>query len=366
MQDTPDEEGIPIQIQFEFLNANEEMELSQIYTVKIQPTDDFEANRFTMINSCDFRTQEERIYYYMFDKVKKIFLPNNTNLLNLCKNNKVIIMENCKTFSEQICEKLREETADYKKYKNETQGQEDLKKSQSDSKKNEIRMIRYLESNFQVDLFAKEFISNNGIQYLDTIIKYNSGNIRTYSLQGLSTLLDYQSAFDYFEKKREILFNLYNILMSNDNLKSSKNAIDIMIKIIGKNVEKEPQKTMEKTMYIIDVAEKYAKKSHTKIYSQIVNFLSDTNKEVNLRNNSLIFINMIMTFCHPSILSRILIQLRDEGIFEFLEKSEKKHDEKFDELIKNFIIKTEAVLTDSDYEVEIYKKRNRRNENSLL
>ena len=68
MQDTSEEEGIPIQIQFEFLNANEEMELSQVYTVKIQPTDDFETNRITMINSCDFRTQEERIYYYMFDK----------------------------------------------------------------------------------------------------------------------------------------------------------------------------------------------------------------------------------------------------------------------------------------------------------
>ena len=349
MQDTSDEEGIPIQIQFEFLNANEEMELSQEYTVKIQPNDDFETNRITMINNCDFRTQEERIYYYMFDKNRKIFLPNNTNLVNYCKTNKVIIMENCKTFSEQICEKLREETSDYKKYENETQGQEDLRKSASDSRKNEIRIIlRYLESNFQVDLFAEEFISNNGIQYLDTIIQYNSGNIRTYALQGMSKLLDFQSAYDYFEKKKEILSNLYTILMSNDNIKSSHFAMDIMIKIIGTSEEK--------TMYIIDVAEKYAKKTHTKIYSQIVNYLSDTNKEVNLRNNSLMFINMIMNYCHPSKHSRILIQLRDVGIFEFLEKSEKKHDEKFKELINNFLIKTESILTDSDYEVEIYKK----------
>jgi hypothetical protein len=356
MQDTSDEEGIPIQIQFEFLNANEEMELSQVYTVRIQPTDDFETNRITMINSCDFRTQEERIYYYMFDKNKKMFLSNNTNFVNHCKTNKVIIMENCKTFSEQICEKLREETSDYKKYENETQGQEDLRKSASDSKKNEIRIIlRYLETNFQVDLFAEEFISNNGIQYLDTIIHYNSGNIRTYALQGLSKLLDFESAYDYFEKKKDILSTLYTILMSNENLKSSHFAMDIMIKIIGKNEEKR----MEKTMYIIDVAEKYAKKTHTKIYSQIVNFLSDTNKEVNLRNNSLMFINMIMNYCHPSKLSRILIQLRDVGIFEFLEsieKKEKKHDEKFEEQIKNFVSKTEQILTDSDYEVEIYKK----------
>ena len=77
----------------------------------------------------------------MFNKVNKIFLPNNTDLVKYCKTNKVIIMDNCKTFSEQICEKLRDETLNYNKYENETQGQEDLRKSASDSKKNEIRMI---------------------------------------------------------------------------------------------------------------------------------------------------------------------------------------------------------------------------------
>ena len=349
MEDTSEEEGIPVQIQFEYLNANEEMELSQEYTVKILPKDEFEPNRIRMINSCDFRTQEERIYYYMFDRIKKIFLPNNTDLANYCKNNKVIIMENCKTFSEQICEKLREETLNYKKNENENQGQDELKKNTvNESKKSEIRiLLRYLENNFEVDLFAEEFISNNGIQYLDTIIRYNTGNIRTYALQAMSKLLDFQSAFDYFEKKKEILSNLYSILMSNDNIKSSQFAMDMMIKIIGTSEDK--------TMYIIDVAEKYAKKTHTKIFSQIVNYLSETNKEVKLKILTLMFINMIMNYCHPSKLPRILIQLRDVGIFEFLDKR-KKQDEKLEEQVNIFIKKTESVLSDSDYEVEIYKK----------
>ena len=80
-----EEEGIPVKIQFEFLNAFEEMELSKEYTVKIDPKDEFEPNRINMINSCDFRTQEERIYYYMFDRNKKIFLPSTTDLAKLCK-----------------------------------------------------------------------------------------------------------------------------------------------------------------------------------------------------------------------------------------------------------------------------------------
>ena len=63
MEHTSGEEGIPIQIQFEYLNANEEMELSKEYTVRYQPQEEFEPNRIKMLNSCDFRTAEERIYY---------------------------------------------------------------------------------------------------------------------------------------------------------------------------------------------------------------------------------------------------------------------------------------------------------------
>ena len=347
MQDTSNEEGIPIQIQFEFLNANEEMELSKEYSVIYQPQEDFETNRVYILNGCDFRTQEERIYYYMFDKNKKIFLPNAKDVLNYYKQNKVIIMENCKTFSEQICEKLREETLSYKKTE-ENPDQDELRKSMSDSKKNDLRfMLRFLESNLQIDLFAEEFISNNGIQYLDTIIQFNTGNIRTYALQGLSKLLDFQSAFDFCNKKKEILANLYEILMENDNIKSTHFAIDIMIKLIGNSEEK--------TMYIIDVAEKYAKKTHTKIYSKIVDYLSEANKEINIRFKTLMLINTIMSYCHSSKLPRILIQLRDVGIFDVLNKP-RKHEERFEELVKVFVKNAETILSDSDYEVEIYKK----------
>ena len=283
----------------------------------------------------------------MFDKNSKIFLPNTTDIISYYKHHKVIIMENCKTLSEQICEKLREETLTYKKTE-ETPNPEELRKSMADSTKNELRLIlRYLESNFQIDLFAEEFISNNGIQYLDTIIQFNTGNIRTYALQGFSKLLDFQSSFDYCNKKKEILANLYEILMSNDTIKSTHFAIDIMIKLIGNSEEK--------TMYIIDVAEKYAKKTHTKIYSQIVNYLSEVNKEINLRLLALMLINIIMSYCHSSKRPRILIQLRDVGIFETLDKP-RKHEDKFEEQVKVFIKNAEIILTDSDYEVEIYKK----------
>ena len=124
-----DEEGKPVQIQFEFLNANDEMELSEEYTVKIlsqkNQSEDFETNRIKIINSCDFRTAEERFYYYMFDKTNELFLTKDTDLTPYLKSNK-IIMQNCKTFAEQICEKLREESLTYKKVEEEEDEQKKM------------------------------------------------------------------------------------------------------------------------------------------------------------------------------------------------------------------------------------------------
>ena len=345
-----DDEGFPIKIQFEFLNANEEMELSKEYTVKIlsqkNQSDDFETNRIKIINNCDFRTFEERFYYYMFDRNKKIFLTKDTDLTPFIKSNK-IIMENCKTFAEQICEKLREETLTYKKKEN-TEGQTP-QNTPNEQSKTEIRgILRYLSNNFKTDLFAEEFISNNGIQYLDTIIQNNTNNLRTYALMGITELLNFQSAFDYFDKKKEILATLYEIFMDCESLKAVQYAISIIVKIIGTDEGR--------TMYILDVAEQYSKKTHTKMFSQVAYYLSEINKDTELKKNTLLFINVIMNYCHPSKLSAIVIQLRDLGIFEMIEQMKKHMQKDFELNINLFLEKTQSVLLDSEYEVQVYKK----------
>ena len=87
-----------------------------------------------IINTCDLRTKEERIYYYMFDKNKVRFLINNKEIIYYYKQNNVVIMKNCKTFATQICEKLREEALNHKK--NEEMTNEIRKSVMTDSKKN--------------------------------------------------------------------------------------------------------------------------------------------------------------------------------------------------------------------------------------
>ena len=345
-----DDEGTPVKIQFEFLNANEEMELSKEYTVKIlfqkNQSEDFETNRIKIINNCDFRTFEERFYYYMFDRTKKIFLTKDTDLRPYININK-IIMENCKTFAEQICEKLREETLTYKK-KEDTEDKTPGNQSKEQNK-TEIRVIlRYLPNNFKTDLFAEEFISNNGIQYLDTIIQNNNNNLATYALMGMRELLNFQSAFDYFDTKIEILGTLYGIFMDFENIKAVQYAIDMIVKIVGTSEKK--------AMYIYDYAEQYSKKTHTKMFSKVAYYLSEIFKDREVKLNTLLFINVLMNYCHPSKLPTILLQLRDVGIFEMIEQMKNHMQKDFELNIKLFLEKSQSVLLDSDYEVQVYKK----------
>jgi len=92
--------------------------------------------------------------------------------------------------------------------------------------------------------------------------------------------------------------------------------MDILIKILGQSEER--------AMHIIDVAEKHAKKTHTKLFQGIVNNFKEKNLYIDNKLKSLVFINTIITYCHQSILPRILMKLKDTGIFELLEKNKKQ------------------------------------------
>ena len=375
MSKPSEEGGVPITVRFEFMNANEELDLSPPYKVYLSVEknkfEDFDEARINIINSCDFRTPEERCYYYMFNKSRKtfikkednisIYINNETNIKDKKDKNEKeaneLIMVNCKNFAEQICDILHKETLTYSNKDSESEN----KASSNSSNIIEVRRIlRYLEDNFKIDFFAEEFINLNGISYLDKIIRYNSGNMKAYALQSIRKLLDFQSAYEYFYQKIEILSTFFEIAMQNDqeNIKAPLYALDILIKIIGQSEER--------AMYIIDVAEKYARRTHTKLFYQIINNLSEHNLETELRLKSLIFINMIINYCHPSKLPRILIELKDIGIFALLEKNlqqeqkntqKTRHEGDFEDQINMFKEKSQKAQAESEYEVELIKKR---------
>ena len=232
-------------------------------------------------------------------------------------------MRNCQNYAKRIIDRLREEEERYKLGKNVNLDNDkdiidkDIDKSNNikaannkkgDTKKKETTSSSSSESNLKLelfqfkknlncDIFAEEFISYEGIKYLVSFVKYSTGNIRKLALEVLNRLLDFQSSNDYINKNEEIIVTLYEILMKVDNIESNKCAINILMTVISQD--------QAKAKYLLDVAEEYAKKSRTKIYSQIVRFFKDN--EIELRTKTLILINVLLTFC-------------DEERFPILEK----------------------------------------------
>ena len=122
--------------------------------------------------------------------------------------------------------------------------------------------------------------------------------MRTYALQGLNKLLNFQSSIDYIKKRNEIIDTLYEILMKNDTINCIPFSLNTLIAIISQDEEK--------TMYLIDYAENYAKKSVTQIFSQIIGYLIN-NKDANILGKTLLFINVLLNFCAPEKLPKLLI-----------------------------------------------------------
>ena len=353
------EERVSIKVKYEYYNAKGDPLYSPDFnvTVNLAPGA-FEENKVTILNDCKkFKTKEERIYYHMFDPTGEVFLTNSEELRAFAKSKKTIVMKNCTIFSKQIIEQLREEEARYKLGKNieiKVEKNTDLEEAENLSAIDEkykskiLKTVFNLKKNyFDIDMLAEEFISYEGIKYLISFLQYTSGNLRAYAVEALSKLLDFQSSSDYIQKKKEIIDVLYEILIKSDTIKCSLFTLNTLIAIISQDEEK--------AMYLIDVAEKYAKKSVTPIFSQVISLLSGS-KDTNLKTKALLFINVLLNFCDSFRLPKLIIQFKEAGIYEVLEKVSKFKENNFQEQLTNFQMKTGKIISGSDYELEIYKK----------
>ena len=370
------EEHVPMKVKYEFFNEKGEQKFSQDFEVELSlDQENFDENSINIINNCEFKEKEDRMYYNMFDLEKDIFITKAKQLEEIRKNKKTIVMRNCTTFSKQIIEQLREEEERYRQGKNididesntnmttptssDTIAKIDTLTNVDEKKMNKLRMtvFKLKENYLDIDIFAEEFISYEGIKYLIGFIEISTGNKRSYALEALDKLLNFQSSTDYIKKRNEIIDTLYEILMKSDNIKCTLLTLNTLIAIISQDEEK--------TMYLIDVAENYAKKSVTQIFSQIIANLVN-NKDVNILGKTLLFINVLLNFCDPGKLPKLIIQFRDAGIYEALEKISKKKDKDFQEQLTNFQIKTGKIITGSEHELSVYKNQIKEMKNKCI
>ena len=339
MEDIKNKESVPIQVQFEYLNDVNSSVLSKEYkvTISLEDNTEFEENKQKILKNCNFKTQQERNNYHMFDQSKKRFLTKNEDFVPYIKTKSPVILINCYTYAGQIIEKVKEESERSKMLGENTQMMEELKKKEM------TLVLSSLENNLQVDMFADEFIFKNGIEYLVSIIKNNSGDIRKYSLEGLNKLLSFESAYEIFDKKDDFLSKLFDSFIISNEINCAFSFFDIIIKLIGGNEEK--------TMNLIG-------RMNDNFFDKIINYLSEENKEDNIKSHTLLFINMILNFSSASKHLELLLKLYEKGIFDKLDNIIKFKEINFLEQLDLFETSVNKILSESDKSDENYNNIN--------
>ena len=337
MEEIPKKENVPIKVQFEYLNDNDILDLSKEYKINISLLEntDFEINKEKIISNSNFQTIKERINYHMFNKTTKKFFTKNSDFIPFIKTNSSIILINCYEYAEKIIKKLNEELQTINMSLGSNISSIEIRKKELEL------MLSTLENNFQIDIFAEEFIFKKGIEYLVLIIKRNNcGNIKMYSLQGIKQLLSYQNAFDFFDKNKNLLSILYDIFIGNNDNNCVYLLFGIIVELIGGNEEK--------TMNLIE-------KIDQNFYKKLISYLSCDNMQDNIIEHTLLFINIILNFSSPIKHFDLIFNLTKEGLFENLDKIVKNKENNFIEHLKLLENSVQKILNESDNKNENYK-----------
>ena len=339
MEEIKDKENVQIKVQFEYLNDNNILDLSKEYKINISLLENtnFETNKEKIIANSNFKSENERGSYHMFNKSNKKFFTKNSDFIPFIKTNTTIILINCYTYAGEIIEKIKEEL----KLINMTL---DITLQTFEIKKKEMELtLSCLENNLQVDIFAEEFIYENGIEYLVLIIKNNNGNIRKYAIESINKLLSFQDTYDFLNKNKNLLLILYDVFIGNNEKECIYLLFDIIVKLIGGNEEK--------TMNLIE-------KIDENFYSKIIKYLSEDNTEDKIKSHTLLFINMILNFSSPSKHLDLMFNLTNAKIFENLEIIVKYKEKSFLEQLNLFVKTVQKILNESDKNNENYKNIN--------
>jgi len=320
--------NIEIKVQFEYLNNNDILDLSKEYRIKISIDEetDFEMNKQKILSETNFKTKNERDNYHMFNKVKKRFFTKNSDFEPYIKTKTPIILINCYEYCHKTIDKLNEDiNIFYNKSKNVNMNE--IKKKEF------INELACLENNFEVDLFADEFIFKNGMEILLNIIKNNIGDIRNYALKGINKLLSFESAFEFFTKNENHLKTLYKSFIGNNENSCILTFYDIIIKLIGGNEEK--------TMTLINMCDQY-------FYKKMIKNLGEENKDNDSKNYILLFINIILNYSSKNKQFELILEITKDGIFDNLGIIVKNYEDNFSEQIELFETTFSKILNESD------------------
>ena len=311
-----DKKSIEIKVQFEYLNDNDTLVLSKEYKVKISLDEkaSFETNKKKILSQSNFRTQKERNNFHMFNKSKKRFLTKNSDFEPYIKTKSPIILINSYEYADKVVKKLNEDLDSFYD-KNDNVSVNEIKNAEL------INDLACLENNLEVDIFADEFIFKNGMDILLKITKENCGDKRLYSIKGINKLLEFEAAIDFFIKNENNLNKLFIAFIGNNELSSEYTFFDVIIKLISANQE---------------IITSLINQCDTYFFRKIIKFLDEDNKDNDLKNYILFFINTILNFIDNKKQYELIKEITNEGIFDNLFKIKLNEEETLFEQIDLF------------------------------
>ncbi|MGL4948127.1 MAG: hypothetical protein ACRC42_01950, partial [Mycoplasma sp.] len=188
-------------------------------------------------------------------------------------------------------------------------------------------------------------------KYLIKTIEQTSGNTRTYAINSWQVLFEYESAMQYLIQNKEIINELYKILVESDNINTIGSTLGILAFTVAHFKE-------ELAEQVRKAAEDYEKVSHIKIYSQLINFVN--NSALNTKQNAMLLICLLLTFTNnKEDQAQLLLQFKEAGIIKVLIKNAECKSEIFQKQWTLFQQMSGEIIKGSKNEIEIYKDKMR-------
>jgi len=215
---------------------------------------------------------------------------------------------------------------------------------------NEMKNLAFKLKNYlSVDIFAEEFISYEGIKRLIDLIQITSGNTRSYAMNGFKSLLLYLNSMEYIRENSEVIFDLYEILIKNDNINTISYTLGILILICD-------YLKQEAVDILIQSIQEHAMDNEVESFKQLVKFIDDPSLDIKVNAMTLICL-LIQYTSEKNKQAKILFELNDAGLNKILENNSDCKSQEFQIQLTNFQKLTGEIIRGSNYEIEIYKKK---------
>lgn len=350
-----------MKVKFNFENQNKTYEFS------FQNQDDFLEKQLNIVSN-SIISKDEANFYHLYDS-KTNFLVENVKTL---ESGKIYIMKNTS--------KLAIDTVD-----NLIRLIEKVKKKSTKEDLNDImNLCFFLKNRLNIDSFAEEFISYDGMKVLTETIEITTGNCRSYALNSLSSLIYFKNAIEYIRENSVLINNLYYILENGDpnnprnNILFHSNSLSTTsISITNNSTNNKDNTTNTPTIIhilqifitlctyiqdegvdmILKSAEQYSEESGTKPFQEIVNFINLS--EINVKINSISLLNYLIKFSPVNSKKRAKIgaYLNEADITNVLTKNSDIKNSTFQKELTIFQKATGEIIEGSYYDIELYKAR---------